>query len=104
MEDTFSDFWDFCFLERTTSPISSLEYYLPARIGAGGLGEGMDSVAGYPSEMGERLERGEERVCWCSERNEALDAALEESPGVLHLDEPVLVDWSSLRNLFAREL
>jgi hypothetical protein len=52
----------------------------------------MDSVAGYPSEMGERLERGEERVCWCSERNEALDAALEESPGVLHLDEPVLVD------------
>jgi hypothetical protein len=50
MDEMFSDFWVFFFLGRTASPISSLEYFFPANMGDGGLGEGMDSVEGKPPE------------------------------------------------------
>jgi hypothetical protein len=83
MDETFSDFLGFFFLGRTASPISSLEYSFPARMGEGGLGEGIDSVEGNPS---------------------TFSSSSDEGGALLPQEGRLLVNWSALRSPFGMEL
>ena len=58
---------------RTASPISSLENSLPARMGDGGLGDGMDSVDGLSTLSGGRKGKryGEARAAKRTPQNSA---------------------------------